>query len=183
MSPPWTPDRFEDLFRATAPAVRGYLRRHVEADAVDDALAETFTVAWRRLDRVPDPPLPWLFVVAHNMARRHWRGRRRAESLWFEAVRTHWHHPEASPEEAFVRRDDALAALAQCSDLEREALLLTAWDGLSHADAARVAGCSTRAFTVRLSRARARFDRALAASDSPEEPSATAHLLALLEKP
>ncbi len=183
MSPPWSPDQFEDLFRSTAPAVRSYLRRHVEADAVDDALAETYTVAWRRLDRVPERPLPWLLVVAHNMARRNWRSRRRAEALWFEAVRTHWHHPEASPEEELLRRDEALSALAQCSDLEREALLLTAWEGLAHADAARVAGCSTRAFTVRLSRARARFDRALTASDPSEDHSATARLLALLEQP
>lgn len=183
MSPPWTPDRFEDLFRATAPAVRSYLRRHVEPDAVDDAVAETFTVAWRRLDRVPERPLPWLLVVAHNMARHHWRSRRRAEGLWFDAVRTHWHQPAESPEEGVLRRDEALAALAQCSDLEREALLLTAWEGLAHAEAARVAGCSTRAFTVRLSRARARFDRAFAASDSSEDSSATARLLALLEQP
>lgn len=183
MSPPWTPDRFEELFRSTAPAVRRHLRRHVEPDAVDDALSETFAVAWRRLDRVPEPALPWLLVVAHHTARRHWRSRRRADALWFDAVRTHWHRSEASPEDGLLRRDEALAALAQCSDLEREALLLVAWDGLSHTDAASVAGCSTRAFTVRLSRARARFDRALTASDPPEDPSATAHLIALLEQP
>jgi RNA polymerase sigma-70 factor (ECF subfamily) len=47
-----------------------------------------------------------------------------------------------------------------------------AWDGLSHTDAARVVGCSTRAFTVRLSRARARFERALATPDPlPPRPS------------
>ncbi|MGG5258091.1 RNA polymerase sigma factor [Phycicoccus avicenniae] len=182
MSPPWTPDRFEDLFRSTAPAVRRYLRRHVEADAVDDALAETFVVAWRRLDRVPEAALPWLLVVAHHTARHHWRSRRRSEALWFEAVRAHWHRPDPSPEDGVLRRDDALAALAQCSDLEREALLLVAWDGLSHTDATRVAGCSTRAFTVRLSRARARFDRASAAGPH-DDASETARLLALLEQP
>ncbi|QKE82516.1 RNA polymerase sigma factor [Arthrobacter sp. NEB 688] len=183
MSPPWTPDRFEELFRSSAPVVRRYLRRHVEPDAVDDVLAETFALAWRRLDRVPEAPLPWLLVVARNMTHRYRRSRRRAEALWFEAVRTDWHRPQASPEDGVLRRDDALVAFEQCSDLEREALLLIAWDGLSHTDAARVAGCSTRAFTVRLSRARARFDRALAAEEAADDRSATARLLALLEQP
>jgi RNA polymerase sigma-70 factor (ECF subfamily) len=41
-------------------------------------------------------------------------------------------------------------------------VLLVAWDGLRNAGAAQVAGCSTRAFEVRLSRARARIGRALA---------------------
>ena len=53
-----------------------------------------------------------------------------------------------------------LTALAELSELEREAVLLVAWDGLANRDAAAVAGCSLRAFEVRLSRARARLDRA-----------------------
>lgn len=38
---------------------------------------------------------------------------------------------------------------------------MVAWDGLSRAAAAQVAGCSQRAFEVRLSRARARLTRAV----------------------
>jgi RNA polymerase sigma-70 factor (ECF subfamily) len=38
---------------------------------------------------------------------------------------------------------------------------LVAWAGLTAADAARVAGCSTHAFEVRLQRARARLRREL----------------------
>ena len=53
------------------------------------------------------------------------------------------------------------AAPGRGTEAEREALLLAAWDGLRSADAARVAGCSVRAFEVRLSRARARLNRAL----------------------
>ena len=52
-----------------------------------------------------------------------------------------------------------LAALGELTELEREALLLIAWDGLSNGAAAAVAGCSVRAFEVRLSRARARLTR------------------------
>jgi RNA polymerase sigma factor (sigma-70 family) len=170
MKPPWSPDRFDDLFNANAARVRAYLRRHVEPDVVDDLLAETFTVAWTRLDRVPEHPLPWLFTVAHHMARRHWRSRRRADALCLAAVRNQWREAETSPEDAVLSREDAISALSQCSRLEREALLLTAWDGLSAAEAAVVAGCSVRAFTVRLSRARARFDRAMGADPPVSRP-------------
>ena len=44
---------------------------------------------------------------------------------------------------------------------DREAICLVAWEGLSIADAARAAGCSTATFHVRLSRARARLARLL----------------------
>jgi RNA polymerase sigma-70 factor (ECF subfamily) len=57
-----------------------------------------------------------------------------------------------------------LTALAELTALERESLLLVAWDGLTTRDAARVAGCSVRAFEVRLSRARARLARAITAT-------------------
>jgi len=180
MSTPWTPDRFEELFRATAPRVRTYLRRHVEPDVIDDLLAETFTVAWTRLDRIPQEPLPWLFVVARNMVRRQWRSRRRADELFQRSARELWTHVEASPETGMLNREDTLAALSQCSPLEREALLLTAWDGLSATDAAAVAGCSPRAFTVRLSRARSRFDRALG-SDPPSGGATPTPTLALAQ--
>jgi RNA polymerase sigma-70 factor (ECF subfamily) len=56
---------------------------------------------------------------------------------------------------------DALAALAQLGERDREALLLHAWEGLDHADAGTVMGCSPGAFAVRLHRARRRFAREL----------------------
>ncbi|MGL5928479.1 MAG: RNA polymerase sigma factor [Dermatophilaceae bacterium] len=182
MSPPWSADRFDDLFHDTAPRVRAYLRRRVQPDIVDDLLIETFTVAWTRLDRVPERPLPWLLTVAHHMARRHWRSQRRAHALWTAAVREQWQHVDSSAETAVLHREDVLTALGECSELEREALLLTAWDGLTASEAATVAGCTTRAFTVRLSRARARFDRAMA--HDPPRPR-TGHLttLAPMEQP
>lgn len=168
MTPAWTPPQFDELFHSTAAQVRSFLRRHADPGDVDDLLVETFAVAWSRLDRVPERPLPWLLTVARHMARRHWRSRRRLGELQLAAVRAQWTiSDESSPEAIVLARDDALAALEQCSELEREALLLTAWDGLTASEAARVAGCSTRAFTVRLSRARARFDRAIGVEPPP----------------
>jgi RNA polymerase sigma-70 factor (ECF subfamily) len=66
-----------------------------------------------------------------------------------------------SAEEVTAGRLDALAALARLTAAEREAVRLVAWEGLSPGQAARVAGCSTATFTVRLHRARRRLARCL----------------------
>lgn len=59
-------ERFVELFDAYSARVNAYVRRHCEWSVVDDVVSETFLVAWRRLDRIPDEPLPWLLVVARN---------------------------------------------------------------------------------------------------------------------
>lgn len=162
MSTPWSADRFEELFRVTAPRLRNYVARHAEHHVVDDVMSETYTIAWRKLSKVPADPLPWLIVTARNCLRHEWRSRQRSDDLWRTAVREHWRTPPpTTPEDRLLRREEALEAFDSLSPLAREALLLTAWDGLKPAEAARVAGCSTRAFTVQLSRARAAFDQAI----------------------
>jgi RNA polymerase sigma-70 factor (ECF subfamily) len=67
-----------------------------------------------------------------------------------------------------VERATLISALGELTDLEREAVLLVAWDGLRNAEAARVAGCSQRAFEVRVSRARARLARLMNAHVAAE---------------
>lgn len=169
MNDPMTPEEFTDLFRQTAPRVLAYAIRQVGRDAADDLVSETYALAWRKRGHIGIAPLPWLLVVARNLANNHRRARRRSDHLWLEAVRDQWRaSPPATPETQVLQRETALAALAACTDREREALLLTAWDGLSASEAARVAGCSTRAFTVRLARARTRFEAHCLASDTPE---------------
>ncbi len=44
-----------------------FVRRRI-ADNNDDVVSTVFMIAWRRLDRVPDDPRPWLFGVARNQA-------------------------------------------------------------------------------------------------------------------
>lgn len=172
MSPPWNEDSFEDLFRQTAPRVRAYVARHIEQHAVDDVVAETYCVAWRKLARVPAEPLAWLIGTSRNCLRRQWRSRQQSDQLWLAAVREQWREASpVTPEDGVLNRDEALRAFASLTDIEREALLLTAWDGLSATDAALVAGCSPHTFTVRLGRARASFDKAVQGS-SPPRPTA-----------
>jgi RNA polymerase sigma factor (sigma-70 family) len=169
-SPP-VHERLAELFRQHSPRVYAYARRHVEESHCDDVVSETFLVAWRRPDQVPPEPLPWLLVVARNVAANQRRTSRRADQLWFAAVREGWTATTPSAHEALAERETVLAALEQCTRAEREALLLTAWDGLTTQQAAAVADCSARAFTVRLHRARARLRTAMAAQEQCTEPA------------
>ena len=147
-----------------------YARRHTDAASADDVVAETFIIAWRRLSDVPADALPWLLVVARNtmanLRRAHARGQRLADEL--AALHRLAAHAPAVEHEV-VDRDRTLAALAALTSLEREAVLLIAWDGLAPRDAARVADCTERAFNVRLHRARRRLAREL--DDSVSDPT------------
>lgn len=153
-------ERFARIFRDVAPRVFAYARRQCEADEAQDVVSETFLVAWRRRDDLPENALPWLLVTARNtIANRRRLGARQhrltAEIAKLEAVAG----SAPGADHDVIERSTVLAALARLTQLERDAVLLVAWDGLSAPEAAEVAGCSTRAFEVRLSRARARLTR------------------------
>jgi RNA polymerase sigma factor (sigma-70 family) len=160
----------EALFRLHHAEVRAYVRRRNPGAAADDAVAETFLVAWRRLEEIGEDPLPWLLAVARRVLANQRRGEKRRTALVQRltgtdpAIAPGWEPPAAmSPELA--------AALAGLSPREREALLLVAWEGLEPGRAARAAGCSPAAFRVRLHRARRRVaDRLAAGSQSRPRP-------------
>ena len=158
--------RFRALFEATYRDVRGYVhRRGVTHGRADDVVADTFLVAWRRLDEVPrHDPLPWLLAVARNL----WRNERRRQARHGEFVRrlaTIPPSPAPAAEDPAVAAEDGavFAALATLPEPDRELLLLVAWEGLTVAGAARVLGCSPGAARVRLHRARGRLARELTA--------------------
>lgn len=169
-------DHFSALFESLAPRVYAYARRHVGAEGAEDVVSETFLVAWRRRGELPDELLPWLLVVARKTIANRRRSDARRARLHAAAAEFAQLCTSVTPaaEETAAARAATVAALAALTDLEREALLLVAWDGLAPPDAASVAGCSRRAFEVRLSRARARLSRALARSDEhPDRPPRT----------
>jgi RNA polymerase sigma factor (sigma-70 family) len=147
--------------------VLAYALRRADPATAEDVVAETFVIAWRRLDDLPDQPLPWLLGVARRVLANMRRGERRRLALLDRLRR------EPAPVTAAVAGAEgrALAALAALSERDREALLLHAWDGLDHAGAGTVMGCSAATFAVRLHRARERFARALDELDRVE-PSA-----------
>jgi RNA polymerase sigma-70 factor (ECF subfamily) len=52
-------------------------------------------------------------------------------------------------------------ALGELRPLDKEVLLLVVWDGLAHAEAAAVLGCSVNAIALRMKRAKSRLRGAL----------------------
>jgi RNA polymerase sigma-70 factor (ECF subfamily) len=159
-------ERFAALFDELSPNVYAYACRHVGAADAYDVVADTFLVAWRRRGDVPEHALPWLLVVARNtISNRRRHDRRQGQLIDTAAVLDRLAGPAVGADQSVVERMALLEALTELSELEREAVLLVAWHSLSNRDAARVAGCSQRAFEVRLSRGRARLSRAL--QDAP----------------
>jgi RNA polymerase sigma-70 factor (ECF subfamily) len=159
--------RFERLFEAHAAAVRAYARRRVDPAAADDCVNEVFLVVWRRLDDVPDEPLPWLLGCARRvLAHQHRRVRRDVELL------SRLEPPSVAQAPALCDRMLG-RALAELSDGDRELLLLIAWEGLEPAQAATVLGCSRGTLAVRLHRARRRLAAALESVESNESTSLT----------
>lgn len=161
-------ERFEALWGEHAGAVLRYARRRVSADEAEDVLAETFVVAWRRVEEAPSYPLAWLLGITRRVAANTVRGRRRREAL-SERITAHT-SPDQAQRDAAHEVDEVdqgvLAALGALRAGDRELLMLLAWDELEPAQAAQVLGCSTGALAVRLHRARRRFAAALASASA-----------------
>lgn len=155
--------RLEALYGEHAAAVHAYARRRIDPASAEDVVAETFLVAWRRLDRVPaHDPLPWLFATARHVLANHRRGDARRAALTARignerAAAAHGLLDERVSDDG----ERLLRALATLRPADREVLLLVAWEDLPPARAAAALECSRTAFHVRLHRARRRLQAAL----------------------
>lgn len=160
---------FEDLYRQTVDRVMAYCLRHSgDPQVAEDAVSETFLAAWRRRSGIRDLDLPWLIGTARNQLRNRHRTQQRQWAL-AERVQQYELLATPSPEVAVETRDALLRALAVLDEDDREALLLTCWDGLTSTDAARVLGVAPGTLRVRIHRARARMSETL---DTPEDSHA-----------
>ena len=170
MAPSRREQRFEHLFRENYRPLRDYTLRRAAPDAAQDAVAETFLVAWRRLDDVPEDGLPWLYGVARRVLANQRRSATRGAALERRLAGALATAASGDPGETAGEGELVRQALDTLSARSREALLLVAWEGLSPARAARAAGCSSATFAVRLHRARARLATELAALESAAGP-------------
>lgn len=151
--------RFEALFSDHQRSVLAYAMRRAPAHDAEDVAAETFTIAWRKLDSIPpEAPLPWLYAVARRVLANQRRGNGRRERL------TALLRPDdvPTPLHAGVDMDSpAFEALASLSPADQEILRLVAWEELGNREIAQVLGISSNAVAIRLHRARGRFAEAL----------------------
>jgi len=149
--------RLSDLFAAHSAELLAYARRRGASPAdAEDVVAETFVVAWRRLDDLPGAAARgWLFGIARRALANQRRGATRRDR-----------HRASLPDEvrateAPVGLDgDLRAVLDTLRPADRELLQLAAWEDLGPAELAATLGISANAAAIRLHRARRRFARA-----------------------
>jgi RNA polymerase sigma factor (sigma-70 family) len=159
---------FTECWHTDGPRVLAYARRHIGDDLAHDVVADTFLVAWRRWDTVPEPRIAWLIATARGVMRNRQRTINRHRALADRIARLDQAASHDVSESA-VGRHEALARLGALSDQHREAILLTSWDGLNAVEAGAALGIRPAAFRRRLSRARAVL------ADSPAPDAAQPH--------
>lgn len=150
--------RFEAVYTDGHPAVVGYvLRRARTSEDAADAIAETFLIAWRRLDEIPDGDKRrlWLYGVARRVLANQRRGERRRFALTQRLGTELAQAPVAQQPTGDLA--DLADAFRQLSDADREILALEGWEGLSPTQIAAVLECSSNAARIRLHRARRRL--------------------------
>jgi RNA polymerase sigma-70 factor (ECF subfamily) len=132
--------RFAEFYDRFHRHIYAYCLRRIQASAVEDVVAETFLVAWRKLDEVPagDEALPWLYGVAHRVLAHQWRSAFRSQRL-NEKLSSLGVTPTILPEEVVTLRQEVgqvLTALGELNPTDQEILRLTAWEELSHSEIA-----------------------------------------------
>jgi len=140
--------------------VHAFCVRRVGRDDADDAAAEVFATAWRRIDHVDTSSArAWLFGVARMVVLNQWRSTSRRGRLRDRVKGVASSTPEL-PEMIVVRRaeDEAvIVGLSQLRDTDREILRLAAWEELTGPEIAVVLGISLSAVQQRLHRAKKRL--------------------------
>lgn len=145
------------MCEAHTAAVLAYALRRTSREDAADVVAETFLVAWRRLDEVDErTALPWLYAVARRALWSQQRAMRRQHAI-AERVAAAEPSPSAESSAASLASRRLRDALAGLTESEREVLMLAAWEELPSGEAAQVLGCSATAYRIRLHRARKRL--------------------------
>lgn len=165
------PEAFAQVFDRHAGAVHGYLLRRIGPDDADEMLSEVFLQAFKNRHRFISQSTsarPWLFGIATNVIRHHYRSETRRYNLVAKAAHTETALHHYDPMDAIAgavdasRQNPALAAiLAKLSKGDRDVLLLFAWGDLSYAEIAESLSIPVGTVRSRLSRTRALVKNAL----------------------
>jgi RNA polymerase sigma factor (sigma-70 family) len=154
---------FEAVYTATFNPILGYVLRRCDCpEDAADVVAETFAIAWRRMDDIPpgEQARLWLYGVARKVLANHRRGAVRRQHLsdaLAAETAVHYHRSAEDSAETTIGR-----VFRTLPEDERELLSLVAWEGLDNGEIAKVLGCTRNAVRIRLYRARKRLAQALA---------------------
>lgn len=155
---------FRALYHDNYRLLLAYARRRVDQATADEVVADTFLIAWRRRDDVPDEhERLWLFGVARNTIRNASRAARRQRAV-HEKLRglPKAEATDPSPADLASEAGDERAAvlrsaLGRMAEADRELLMLVAWEELSYAQIAQMLDLTPNAVAIRVHRARKRF--------------------------
>jgi RNA polymerase sigma-70 factor (ECF subfamily) len=122
--------------------------------AAEDLAQDAFLRLWNQRDRLDwdRPILPWLLVATRRLATDRFRTLRRRLLAPTHAA------PVDEDPALRARWLDVCAAMRDLSSLERTALVMTALQGATYEEAARVLGTSAGALRAAVSRARAKLE-------------------------
>ena len=170
-------ERFATLVFRHGPAVLRYLARRLGPDLADDCTAEVFTAAFRQRARykpATSTALPWLFGIASRVVAQ-WR--REESNRWRLLAALPADAEEVSDESetddrltAQALRPVLVEAVRALPAVERELLLLVAWEHLTPSEAAEALGIPPGTARTRLHRARSRVREHLAGAPGAGDP-------------
>lgn len=163
--------RFARLYDLHQGPIRDYCRRRLDVHRVDDAVAEVFLTAWRKLDDVPDGDTArlWLYRVAYRVVGHQWRSRTRRRRL-DQRLRSASGRALPGLDDAVIERDEhrlVLLAAASLGHTDGEVLRLSVWEQLSVADIANLLDIEPNAVKQRLHRARRNLAKEFRRLDTP----------------
>ena len=177
------PRAFEELVGRFGPKLYGYLVRAGVGETKDDLFQETFMRVHMSARRY-DPQYPfrvWLFAIAHNVLRSHYRKQkvRRIFTGWWRRPAKKDPHAECEPMDPPDNQPDTHQkaegrenvrwlerALSDLPQGPRRALLLTQAEGLSLKEAARILDAPVPTIKTWIRRGRLRLARAYAQKES-----------------
>lgn len=164
---------FAGLVHEHGQAVYAYLARRAGRQVADDLLTDVWLRAWRsRRSYNPQwpSPRPWLYGIARNSLRAHWRLLADQPRPPLEADSNPW--PDIDDRLEAARLRPALeAALERLGDENREVLLLVAWEQLTPAEVAIALDVPPSTVRSRLHRARSIVQQQLDSCRSCMPPS------------
>lgn len=123
--------RFAEIYQRYGKQLRAYCTRRTDGSHVADAVAETFLVAWRKIEQIPDgeAALPWLYGVAYRVLSHQWRHKARSQRL-MERLRG-LADVEATPPDVLIVRNEEYRMVIKASfrlrQIDQEVLRLTLW--------------------------------------------------------
>ena len=158
---------FIELTRRHNVAIHQYLSRRAGRAQADDLLGEVWVQAFRArssYDQAWPDARPWLYGIARNVLRAHWRAMARLAPQVPVAVSDPW--PNVDDQlDAEARGLELRRGLDSLTEDEREVLLLVAWEQLSQAEIASILSIPPGTVRSRLHRARAIIRGQLDAED------------------